>query len=185
MRTRQAGESALLLLDAVDVLDKAGIGYAVVGAMAAAVHGVVRASMDADAVVLLPAHRAGELERAFRATGFVTELRYGEHHDPIAAVLSLSDSHGNRVDLIFGLRGLGASAFSRAIDIAFQGHRLRIIGREDFIAMKLFAHGPQDLIDAGQTLLAAGEAIDLPLLRELCAGYGADTIAALERVLAG
>jgi hypothetical protein len=50
MRTRQAGESALLLLDAVDLLERAGISYAVVGAMAAAVHGVVRASMDADAV---------------------------------------------------------------------------------------------------------------------------------------
>ena len=47
MRARQAGESALLLLDAVDLLERAGISYAVVGAMAAAVHGVVRASMDA------------------------------------------------------------------------------------------------------------------------------------------
>ncbi len=29
-----------------------------------------------------------------------------------------------------------------------------MVGREDFIAIKLFAHGPQDRIDAEQALLA-------------------------------
>lgn len=184
MRTRQAGESALLLLDAVDVLDKAGVAYAVVGAMAAAVYGVVRASMDADAVVLLPAHRAAELEREFRNAAFVTELRHGEPDDPIGAVLALSDRFGNRVDLLFGLRGLGADAFSRATTVDFQGHALRIIGREDFIAMKLFAHGPQDLLDAEHAIAAAGDGLDVGLLRTLAAGYGPDVTTALERLLA-
>ncbi len=50
MRTRRSGESALLLLDVVDLLAREQVGYAVVGAMAASVHGVLRASMDADAV---------------------------------------------------------------------------------------------------------------------------------------
>lgn len=184
MRTHQAGESALLLLDAVEVLDKAGVAYAVVGAMAAAVHGVVRASMDADAVVLLPAHRAGELEREFRAAAFMTELRHGESGDPIGAVLALSDRFGNRVDLLFGLLGLSAGAFSRAIVVSFQGRELRIIGREDFIAMKLFAHGPQDLLDAEHALTAASQSLDLRLLRELTAGYGTEATRALERLLA-
>ena len=48
MRTRRSGESALLLLDAIEVLAREQVGYAVVGAMAASVHGVLRASMDAD-----------------------------------------------------------------------------------------------------------------------------------------
>jgi hypothetical protein len=48
MRTTRSGESALLLLDAIDVLGAQKIEYAVVGALAASVHGVVRASMDAD-----------------------------------------------------------------------------------------------------------------------------------------
>jgi hypothetical protein len=43
-----------LLLDAVDVLARNGISYAVIGAMAASVHGVVRASIDADAVLAVP-----------------------------------------------------------------------------------------------------------------------------------
>ena len=49
MRATRAGQSALLLLDAVGVLAARKILYAVIGAMAASVHGIVRASMDADA----------------------------------------------------------------------------------------------------------------------------------------
>jgi hypothetical protein len=48
MSAQRSGESALLLLDVIDHLQRANVQYAVVGAMAASVHGVVRASMDAD-----------------------------------------------------------------------------------------------------------------------------------------
>ena len=99
-------------------------------------------------------------------------------------MLSLSDEFGNRVDLLLGLRGLGADAYTRATVIPFQNSQLRVVGREDFIAMKLFAHGPQDRIDAEHALLAAGEMPDLELLRKLAAAYGPETLAALERMLA-
>jgi len=48
MRAQRPGESALLLLDAIEILVRQDVPYAVMGAMAASVHGVVRASMDAD-----------------------------------------------------------------------------------------------------------------------------------------
>ena len=51
MRPRGPGESALLLLDVVDVLKAERIRYAVVGALAASVHGDVRASLDADVLI--------------------------------------------------------------------------------------------------------------------------------------
>lgn len=53
MKARGPGESALLLLDVVAVLTKAGTAYAVIGAMAAAVHGAIRATTDADAADVL------------------------------------------------------------------------------------------------------------------------------------
>jgi hypothetical protein len=68
--------------------------------------------------------------------------------------------------------------------IPFQDSQLRVVGREDFIAMKLFAHDPQGRIDAEHALLAAGEEPDLELLRKLAAAYGPETLAALERLLA-
>lgn len=106
MRTTGPGESALLLLDAVDVLTAEAIDYAVVGAMAGSVHGIVRASFDANAVLSLAVQRAPELERKFKAAGFETTLRRGDPDDPIGALLSLADAFENRVDLLIGLRAL-------------------------------------------------------------------------------
>jgi hypothetical protein len=101
MKTSQSGESALLLLDVVKLLMDQKAQYAVVGALAASVHGAVR----------------------------------GDAEDPIPALLRLRDLHDNRVDLLIGLRGMEPKAFSRVIEVPFQGEVLRFIGREDFIAI--------------------------------------------------
>lgn len=58
------------------------------------------------------------------------------------------------------------------------------MGREDFIALMAFAGGPQDLADASAALIAAGPAIDMPLLQRLTGRYGRDAAAALEKLLA-
>ena len=183
MRAQRPGESALLLLDAIDSLSRSKVSYAVVGAMAASVHGAVRASMDADAILAVHSDELATLEWRFREDGFTTELRYGDAADPIGAVLALTDEHGNRVDFIVGIKGLDPDAFSRAIEIPFHGERLRIVGVEDFVAMKLFAHAPQDLADARSALEAAGDGLDRALLRRLAARFGPETLAALEAEL--
>jgi predicted nucleotidyltransferase len=182
MRTSRSGESALLLLDVIDVLAREQVGYAVIGAMAASVHGVLRASMDADAVISITTQQLGPLQQRFSDLGFETELRRGDLGDPIAAVLALSDEFSNRVDLLVGLRGLENEAFQRAIDVAFQGGMLRVVCIEDFIAMKLFAGGPQDLADARYALAAGKNTVDQELLWRLTARYGRDAMTALEKL---
>ncbi len=183
VRTQRAGESALLLLDAVAVLAAEGIEYAVIGAMAASVHGVVRASLDADVVMSLASHRLRDLAQRFVAAGFETQSRYGDADDPIAAMLVLTDRHANRVDLLVGIRGLEFEAFARTIEVPFHGQLLKVVGREDFIAMKIFAGGPQDLLDARNVLVAAGEDLDMPLLRRLTSRYGQHAIKSLDSIL--
>lgn len=185
MRTTGPGESALLLLDAVDVLTADGINYAVIGAMAGSVHGIVRASFDADAVLSLAVQRAPELERKFKAAGFQTTLRRGDPDDPIGALLSLSDAFENRVDLLIGLRGLEPTAFSRAIELTFEKTALRVIGLEDFIAMKVFAGGPQDLADARAAISVAGDRLNRTLALELARRFGRDVPAMLQELLSG
>ena len=49
MRTSQGGQSALLLLDVVEILRREKVDYAVIGAFALAVLGVIRATTDVDA----------------------------------------------------------------------------------------------------------------------------------------
>jgi len=138
MKTSQSGESALLLLDVVNLLREQKAQYAVIGALAASVHG---------------------------------------------ALLRLRDRHDNRVDLLIGLRGMEPKAFSRLLEVPFQGEVLRFIGREDFIAMKAFAGGPLDLIDAARAISAAGDSLDLELVRRLAKSYGAAAAASLDRLL--
>jgi predicted nucleotidyltransferase len=99
-------------------------------------------------------------------------------------MLVLSDSHGNRVELLGGLRGLDPQVFSRAIEVPFQGIDLHIVGREDFIAMKCFAGGPQDLADARAAFEGAQGPVDLDLLRAVTRRFGRDAADRLEELVA-
>ncbi|MGH8178335.1 MAG: hypothetical protein ACREV5_18920 [Steroidobacter sp.] len=184
MRTKAGGESPLLLLDAIQVLRSCSIDYAVIGAMAAAVHGVVRASMDADVVLALAVPEAVRLHDAFGAAGFRTEFRRGDFDDPIPALLELKDDFENRVDLLIGLKGMDPETFRRAIEVTFDGEQLRVVCREDFIAMKLFAGGPQDLLDAKHARSVDQDTLDAVLLRRVTQQYGAKALANLEQLLA-
>jgi hypothetical protein len=180
MRAKASGESTLLLLDAIQILRGASIDYAIIGAMAAAVHGVLRASFDADALLSIGTSGLKELERALRSAGFKTELRRGDLGDPIGAVLTLRDDFDNRVDLLVGIRGFDPTAFSRTIEVALHGESLKFVGLEDFVAMKLFAGGPQDLVDARSALEAAPEPPNGELLQKLASRYGPETTRSLQ-----
>ena len=178
------GQSLLLLLDVVAVLDEQDIEYAVVGALAAAVHGTVRATTDADALVSASPAKLTGLEKNLRKAGLVAGLRRGHSDDPIPALLAISDKFGNRVDLLGGLRGLDPDAFERTIAVPFSGTTLRIIGREDFIAMKCFAGGPLDIADAQDAMKVADRPIDLDLLRCITRRFGRPAADVLESLLA-
>lgn len=65
-------------------------------------------------------------------------------------LLDLADRH-----LLVGMRGFEDAAFTTAIDVAFEDDASRVVGREDFIAMKVFACGLQDIADAANTREAA------------------------------
>jgi hypothetical protein len=97
-------------------------------------------------------------------------------------MLVLSDTYGNRVELLGGLRGLDPLVFSRAIEVPFYGVNLRIVGREDFIAMKCFAGSAQDLADARAAFEGAQGPIDLDLLRAVTRRFGRAAADRLEEI---
>ncbi len=184
MRTRRAGQSALLFLDVVEILAREHIDYLVIGAFALSAHAVVRASSDVDALLCVSHARLKKISEVFAAAGFSVMLRRGDDDDPILSLLVLSDGHGNRVELLGGLRGIDPKVFSRAIEVPFQGVNLRIVSREDFIAMKCFAGGPQDLADARAAFEGARGPVDLDLLRAVTRRFGRDAADRLQAVLA-
>jgi predicted nucleotidyltransferase len=183
MKARAPGQSALLLLDVLEILARDKIPYVVIGAMAASVHGVVRASADVDALLSISTAKLGQLEKVLSRAGFRTELRTGDASDPIPALLAVSDRYENRVDLLAGLRGLDPGAFSRSIELPLHGKSIRIVGREDFIAMKCFAGGPQDITDARHALRVADEPVDVDLLRRLTRRFGRAAADLLAQIL--
>jgi len=137
-----------------------------------------------DALLFTTPRRLANLRTRFDRAGFETELRRGEADDPIPAMLILRDRYNNQVDLLGGLRGMDPSAFSRTVEVPFMGVNLYIIGREDFIAMKCFAGGPQDLPDAQSAYRSAQGPVDLDLLRAVTRRFGRDAADKLEQVLA-
>jgi len=183
MRTSAPGQSALLMADVAEFLATQGVRYAVIGAMAAAVHGVVRASLDADAIVTLQAQEARALRQSLIEAGYEAQLRVGDLDDPIPALLEVRDRHGNRVDLLIGLRGMDPELLNRTRQVALAGATLEIVGREDFVAMKAFAGGPVDLADARAVMDLDRGSLDVELLRRLAQRFGGETVKTVETLV--
>jgi len=171
------------MVDVAELLSKQGVRYAVIGAMAAAVHGVVRASLDADAVVALQVREAQALRQSLVDEGYEAALRTGDVDDPIPALLEVKDAHGNRVDLLIGLRGMDPELMNRTRQVRLAEAVLEIVGREDFIAMKAFAGGPVDLADARAVIEQDRRSLDVELLRRLAQRFGRETVAVVESLI--
>jgi predicted nucleotidyltransferase len=173
------------MADVAELLAKQGVRYAVIGAMAAAVHGVVRASLDADAVVALQVRDAQALRQSLVDEGYEAALRTGDVDDPIPALLEVKDRHGNRVDLLIGLRGMDPELMNRTRQVRLAEAVLEIVGREDFIAMKAFAGGPVELADARAVIEQDRRSLDVELLRRLAQRFGRETVNAVESLISG
>jgi predicted nucleotidyltransferase len=171
------------MADGAELLSKQGVRYAVIGAMAAAVHGVVRASLDADAVVVLQVREAQVLQQSLIADGYDAALRTGDFDDPISGLLEIKDRHGNRVDLLLGLRGMDPELMGRTRQVRLAEVALEIVSREDFIAMKAFAGRPIDLADARAVIDLDRESLDLELLHRLARRFGRDAARAVEDLI--
>ena len=185
MTATAPGQSAQLLDDVVPVLGRLRISYVVIGAMAASFYGAVRSSLDADVALALQRTdpKLSALVERLKILGTAVTRRAGDSRDPIAELISVEDRHRNRVDLLIGIRGMDPAAFSRAVHSSVEGHRLAIVGLEDFIAMKVAAGGPKDVADVRGVLTVSRKQLNLKLLRLLTARYGTSTLKTLDALL--
>ncbi len=175
MAEKPEATSSPQLLDRIGrILDAAHVNWATIGALAVAYHGVVRASLDAGALITLKVARLDldALAAVLSEQGWTVDTRLGEEGDPLGFVLRISDGSGNQVDLVGGIRKLAPGFFNRAIEDEFDGMKLRIASPEDLIALKVFAGGPKDLDDAVGVLDVQGSAINRDLVLRLCGHFG-------------
>ncbi len=185
MRSKGPGQSALLLLDVIDLLSQLNIPYAIIGAFAASFYGVVRASMDADAVISLHSNQT-DIETLFhelKKASLKSSYRKGGFDDPIGSVVNIEDNFKNRVDLLMNIRGMKEDIFSRTVEAEFMNARICLIGVEDFIAMKIFAGSPKDLSDVVGVLKISREKIDPLFLKQRVQKYGKSALRTLHSLL--
>jgi hypothetical protein len=182
VRVTGPGQPVHFLLDIADLLNDLRIPYAVVGAFAVSFHGIPRATNDADTVIWLKESGKTEKDLSQRLTqeGYRVESRSAEADDPVAGVVAVEDKHDNRVDLLLGIRGMEPNAPARATVL---DSSLRFIGLEDLVAMKVFAGGHRDLEDVNGILQVSGRHLNVVLLRQLAARYGAEVLARVEEIL--
>jgi len=128
---------------------------------------------------------AQALRQSLVEEGYEAVLRTGDFDDPIPALLEVSDSHGNHVDLLIGLRGMDPELMNRTRQVRLAEAILEIVGREDFIAMTAFAGGPVDLADARAVIEQDRESLDEALLRRLAHRFGRDAARAVEDLIGG
>jgi len=184
MPTKGPGESPLLFLDVVKILDKFDVAYAVVGAFAAAFYGAIRASIDVDAIISLQniSSNMNQLIDALKDKKYHVKLRMGDQDDPVGAVINVEDGLGNKVDLLMNIKVIHEDVFNRSVKTKFMGTQIMIVGLEDFIAMKIFAGSAKDIDDI-KNVLSADNSLNIKFLKSLVAKQGERAQKQLDKLL--
>ena len=124
--------------------------WALCGALALAVWGAPRATLDID-VLADPAEgrTAAEAAKALVLKGW-TLVEHARHPgDPVPELLRLTCG-GVGVDILIAHRNWEAAMLEEASIVPWQGVGIPSVRVEALAAMKLRAGGPQDLVDAGR-----------------------------------
>ena len=139
----------------VTALDRLGVPHALIGGLAVAARGAVRATQDVDLVVALPVQEAPSLERSLRDSGFQATFYQAAADDPIAGVLRLAIPVAGteiKCDVLFASREWQTRAVRNATSVDLGSFVVKVAKPADLFLLKLYAGGPQDLIDAAQLL---------------------------------
>jgi hypothetical protein len=129
-----------------DALQADNVDYALCGGVALAIHGVPRATQDID--VLVRPEDLDRLREVVRRCGFLLESFPMDFASGITIqrFTKLIDGQPLMLDALL-VGGPLVGAWERRQAAAIEGGRVRVVSREDLIALKLAAGRPQDLVD--------------------------------------
>jgi hypothetical protein len=141
----------LRLLDRIaEALRDAGTPFALVGASALAIHGVVRSTADQDLMTVESSYLQPARWATLEKSGVAVEIRKGDIFDPLAGVVRFEQAGERSVDLVIGKFRWQREALERAT--IPPGQTIPVVGAADLILLKLYAGGPQDAWDIQQML---------------------------------
>jgi Nucleotidyl transferase AbiEii toxin, Type IV TA system len=124
--------------------------YALIGGFAVSAWGIPRATHDIDFVLAL-----GSAEAASLAAHLHAEFHAGESDDPLRGVFRMSvtvDHLSVPVQLVLLPPAWNTVVFAHVESLPVFGCTVRVVSWQALILLKLYAGGPQDLLDARQIL---------------------------------
>lgn len=138
-------------------LGAAGADYVTVGGIALIAHGVVRATLDVDAV---PAPDEANRARLAEAIRSLDGAPAGEPETPVTAALLARDANmrfetaAGQLDLLCAeiYRRLYPDLRARSQEIELDGIVIRVASRNDLIRLKAGSGRDRDLLDIGDLL---------------------------------
>lgn len=133
-------------------LQGAGVSYALIGAGALAVHGVTRATLDFDLLVLDSSCLRPDFWTDLESQGVSVEVRKGDLTDPLAGVVRFKSPGEGPVDVVVGKFRWQRMILDRAVPKGTPEGNLTVVRAADLILLKLFAGGAQDGWDIQQLL---------------------------------
>jgi len=130
-------------------LEEHGIDYAVCGGLAMAVHGLPRATVDIDLLIL--AERLEEARSVVRSLGYTIEAQPMTFHKGAIEIRRLSKidpSDGDLLMVDFLLVTPAVEAvWNNRIRVASPKGSVSVVSREGLIALKSFRRSAQDMAD--------------------------------------
>ncbi len=116
-------------------------------------HNVIRATEDVDILIGQAAAEMPALASRLQAIGYKLEVSKAAFDDPLGGVIIVHVPTSSGVfpcDLIFPARAWQTAAVKNAVEVEFEGFAVRVVQARELFLLKLYAGGPQDLLDAGQ-----------------------------------
>lgn len=168
------------MIKALDSFKKDGLiqGYALVGGMAVAARGFLRATKDVD--FLIDADEdffRTEFTKRLKAKGYLVEVYKGDFTDPLRGMVRILDSNNEPlVDFILIHRKWQEDIINSAEEVSMGELSVPIAKTEDLVILKLKAGSPRDLLDVEELikLISLSDAFDGPRLLSLAKRAGVD-----------
>jgi len=134
-----------------NLLERAGIRYALIGAAAVAIRGYPRFTQDTDFLTTDRRVFQPSLWDELRLRGVPVDIRQGDFDDPLGGVVRIGTAPG-QVDVVVGKSKWEGEVVERAEPLDTFGGPTPVATRSDLILLKLAAGGYKDLVDAASLL---------------------------------
>jgi hypothetical protein len=160
---------------------------ALIGGLALAAHGVLRATRDADLLGTNLEFLREETWATLAERGVAVTVRRGDSEDPLLGVVRFRREPEPDIDLVVGRERWLDDVLSRRVSLELEGESIPVVDAADLVLLKIDAGGPIDLVDVRLLLLGpdgdrlrrdAGEraARTTPRVREGLAALVADLL---------